>query len=401
MKFRWHRLVQVCMAWGMVISAMAPDRVTAVEIVDFEDYLLAPESHFSGPDPGGINIPGDFGTTVRVGSFTSGGVEFVNRYNLDFGSWSSFAVSNETDTTTPGFGNQYSAFPGGGAGRGADNYGVAFGYDDLLPNQFDLIPFDPLNVSHLQALPTLMLPPGFQAVSALVTNVTYAALSMLNGDAFAKQFGGPTGNDPDWFKLSVFGIDENNQPLGTEVELYLADYRFADNSLDYLLDDWTFLDLSPLVSARSLHFNLSSSDRGDFGMNTPSSFAIDNLTLEAVPTAVPEPGSFLLLGACGLFGGGLIRRRRSSQDGRRNVDSESRRLQNSSAREVDPCGGPRPPHWSRTVVAPETEKVQFRDDAIGDNFGSAGQRRGVRSRQFSAGTARMERFTLCDQRSNL
>ncbi len=35
-----------------------------------------------------------------------------------------------------------------------------------------------------------------------------------------------------------------------------------------------------MANARSLHFNLASSDSGPFGMNTPAYFAIDDLTLD-------------------------------------------------------------------------------------------------------------------------
>src|SRR4051812_34751802 len=45
--------------------------------------------------------------------FTSGGALFNNSF---FGfSWAGFALSRETDKTTPGFGNQFSAFAGSGA----------------------------------------------------------------------------------------------------------------------------------------------------------------------------------------------------------------------------------------------------------------------------------------------
>ena len=61
------------------------------------------------------------------------------------------------------------------------------------------------------------------------------------------------------------------------MDVYLADYRFADNSLDYILDTWTFVDLKPLGEVATLEFALSSSDTGDFGMNTPAYFCLDTL----------------------------------------------------------------------------------------------------------------------------
>ena len=40
-----------------------------------------------------------------------------------------------------------------------------------------------------------------------VTNNNYAYYSMLNGDAFAKKFGGGSSDDEDWFLLTITGKD--------------------------------------------------------------------------------------------------------------------------------------------------------------------------------------------------
>ena len=63
----------------------------------------------------------------------------------------------------------------------------------------------------------------------------------------------------------------------------MADYRFSDNAQDYIIDEWTYIDLSQLGDADSLVFSLSSSDNGQFGMNTPAYFCVDNIvTLDAL-----------------------------------------------------------------------------------------------------------------------
>jgi hypothetical protein len=139
----------------------------------------------------------------------------------------------------------------------------------------------------------------------MVTNTTYAALSMLQGDGFAKKFGGTSGDDPDWFKLTVYGTDTTGNVLSNAVSLFLADYRDAS---DYIVDQWTLLDLSPLADAHRLYFNLTSSDVGDYGMNTPGYFAIDNISM----TTVPEPSSLALLCGAGIVGAIWTHRRRSS-----------------------------------------------------------------------------------------
>ena len=83
---------------------------------------------------------------------------------------------------------------------------------------------------------------------------------------------------------------------------YLADYRSTDSAHDYIVDDWTWVDLSGLGTVDRIEFTLSSSDVGSFGMNTPAYFAMDCLN------AVPIPGALWLL-AGGLIGLMGIRRK--------------------------------------------------------------------------------------------
>lgn len=281
------------------------------DVISFGDLTLSSESNWHGSASGGTTVPGEFGD-VTVGSFESGGAQFVNRY-IDgevFDSWNGFAYSNEMDTMTAGFGNQYSVMTGSDHSADNDIFGVASGYDALTPNDADSDPFDPTSAADLRALPTFRLPADSVIEGMFVTNTTYAALSMLNGDGFAKKFGGAGGNDSDWFKITAYGIDALGNPLSTAVEFYLADYRFGDSDQDYVLDDWAYWDLTTLANARSVHFNLSSSDVGNFGMNTPSYFAVDDIQI----AAVPEPSSLLLLGGSLLAGGvwgGQRRRKRS------------------------------------------------------------------------------------------
>lgn len=220
--------------------------------IDFEDLPLAADSYYNGAD--------------GADGFASGGASFNNTFT-DFGggfsSWSGWSYSNRKDTTTPGFDNQYSAYAGGGAG-GSANYGVSFASTDEL------------SVSQLE------LPTGARPLSARITNSTYAALSMLQGDAFAKKFGGPTGADPDFFKLTITGLEADNDALGS-VDFYLADFRAAEAAGDYVVQDWREVDLSTLDGAAKLSFTLNSTDIGNFGMNTPAYFALDNLLLSAAP----------------------------------------------------------------------------------------------------------------------
>ncbi|GAF91706.1 unnamed protein product, partial [marine sediment metagenome] len=125
-------------------------------------------------------------------------------------------------------------------------------------------------------LPTITLDTADVVEGLYVTNNNYVCYAMLDGDAFSKKFGGDSGNDPDWFLLTITGKDVDGVVTST-VDFYLADYRFADNSADYIVNTWQYVDLTSLGAVKSLEFSLSSSDVGDWGMNTPAYFALDTL----------------------------------------------------------------------------------------------------------------------------
>jgi hypothetical protein len=161
-----------------------------------------------------------------------------------------------TDTTTAGFTNQYSCI----AGKGHENsrvYATSYVFIDPAVIKF---------------------PSTVRCEHLFVNNSTFAYRSMKDGDAFAKKFGGASGNDPDFFKLSIARW-VGGVALDT-TEFYLADYRFENNSQDYIVKNWTRIDFfqRPMDS---LSFSLSSSDNGQFGMNTPAYFCLDNLLVSA------------------------------------------------------------------------------------------------------------------------
>ena len=191
-----------------------------------------------------------------AGQFTSGDATFVNYYNAAYDSWAGFAVSKASDVTTSGLGNQYSAITGAGAGD--ENYMVGY-------------------ISSYSGTSYIKLASAQSVTSMSVTNSTFAHNSMRDGDAYAKQFGGATGDDPDYFLLSVKGY--NNDVYTDSTGFYLADFTNADNSQDYILDTWQTMVLSALGTVDSLVFELTSTDNGTWGMNTPAYFCMDNLTL--------------------------------------------------------------------------------------------------------------------------
>ena len=227
---------------------------SGAEIADFEDLSLDPNSYWNGSD--------------GSGGFVSGGAFFHNNYNFDWFYWDGFAYSNMTDTTTSGMAGQYNSIAGTGQGDSA-NYAVGFvGWAELPTVGFNAAVIDGL----------------------YVTNNNFAYYSMLNGDVFAKKFGGDDGNDPDWFLLTITGRDACDVVTGT-VEFYLADFRFENNGEDYIIDTWEYVDLSSLGMVTKLEFSLSSSDVGAWGMNTPAYFVIDTIVLCGYAPAAGQAGS--------------------------------------------------------------------------------------------------------------
>jgi hypothetical protein len=230
-------------------ALLAATSLQAQIIVDFEELTLPKaDTFYTGED--------------NSGQFISNDVIFENTYETtSWGySWSGFAYSNMTDDQTAGFGNQYSAFAGSGADN-SENYAIYFSEDTLI-------------------FPGI----GAEFGNASITNTTYAGISMRDGDQFAKQFGSPNGvdgqpdgtNGEDYFRVTIYGWGPQDE-LVDSTEVYLADFRFADNTQDYILKDWTDFDLSPLDGSKYLTFNFYSSDVGSFGINTPTYFALDNL----------------------------------------------------------------------------------------------------------------------------
>ena len=223
-------------------------------IEDLEHFQLQPNTYLNGSDlSGGFEISGGF---------------LPNSFDTTFQSWTGWAISSMQDTITEGYGNQYSAIAGSGA-DGSQNYAVSYHF---LPNTMQVIN----NFVDAQAVLR-----GLQ-----ITNGTYPYLSMLNGDGFAKKFGGADGNDPDYFLLTIRGINSNNE--ADSVLFYLADYTFEDNTMDYIVKDWTYVDLSSLSNSEVLTFELSSTDVGMFGVNTPTYFCIDNIEYDLFTSTQEE-----------------------------------------------------------------------------------------------------------------
>jgi hypothetical protein len=226
---------------GMMLSVASctkDDETVTTKTIDFESVALGDQGFWNGAD--------------GSGKFTTDGATFLNSYTVsptgDY--WGGFACSNKGDITTPGYTNQYSSAAGTGAAN-SSQFGLSYGGS------------------------TITFPKAVTLQYAAFVNSTYALIEMKMG-GFGKKFGGATGNDEDWFKLTIKGYaTEGGTP--TTLDIYLADYRFADNTNDYIINQWTSFDLSSLGSVVKVEFSYSSSDNTGEWSNTPSYVCIDNI----------------------------------------------------------------------------------------------------------------------------
>lgn len=270
------RLV-VAVALGLTAAGSA-----GAVVIDFEDLGLAPGAIDNG-DPGNLVA----GQSVSV-PIVSGGVSFANTYGIDsFGGydypyWLGFAGS-AVDTVVSGtakgaFTDQYTSYPGGGSG--SRTYMVAY------------------DTAAVISLPVPTTVSGFW-----IANTAYAYCTMANGDAY--NFAQPLASGTGWFAVTATGRLAGS-PQGT-AEFFLADLRGAEPL--GIRAGWTWFDLTPLGQVDQIEFSFAGAENQySFGsLLTPTYFAMDDLTV----AAVPEPsGLALLLTAGGAIGGlGWWRRR--------------------------------------------------------------------------------------------
>lgn len=203
----------------------------------FEDNYIADESSLAPTEDGSPLFSGSLafnGMTMNYGGFSY---------------WNGYSMSTETSTDFTILDDQYRSAAGGGHNSRA--FAVAF------PQAY--------------TIDVTSNPEGVTLPGMFVTNAAYTFTSMKNGDAYSRKF-----EKGDYYMITVTGTDAGGATTGS-IDFYLADLR-SDNEADhYLLDTWEWLDLRPLGNVTSLSFILDSSDKGQWGMNTPGYFCIDDL----------------------------------------------------------------------------------------------------------------------------
>lgn len=205
------------------------------------------------------------GSTAPLGTtFSDAEAILPNYYDTSWGGyWSGgWAYSNVTDSNTAGTSNLYGTRAGIGY-NSSSNFAV--GQQNAWIN---------LSTNAI----------GKVVDGFYITNSTYAARVIENGNNFSRKFGdttgtghnGPQGSYPDYFLMTVYGY-YNGLKITDSVNFYLADFRGPD-SLDYIVKNWHWVNLQSLGNVDSVQFTMRSSDVSAFGINTPLFFCIDNFT---------------------------------------------------------------------------------------------------------------------------
>ena len=104
----------------------------------------------------------------------------------------------------------------------------------------------------------------------------------MYGDSYAKKF-----TDKDTLALIISGFNATYEEIGS-VTYYLA----VDGKVN---QNWTKVDLSSIGKCFGLNFRMTSTDMSEFGINTPTYFALDGLTIstEKLGTALRDTESIV------------------------------------------------------------------------------------------------------------
>ncbi len=243
-------ITSITIIYCLVLSFNTKAQIT--ENFDGPTFTLTPNSYYK-------NTTVDDWQTSSLPSFAT----FRYHWDTAFGGfWSSgSAYTNVKDTSNGTYINLYGSITNGGFNG---NYYVASQDKAIIKMNSNALSLS-----------------GF-----FVTNTTYAYKTIKNGNFVARKFGDTTGTHsglpqgtyPDWFKLVVRPY-RAGVLLTDSVEHYLADYRAAGTTNDFIQKNWQYVFCAGLPISDSILITLRSSDNGSFGMNTPGFFCMDNISV--------------------------------------------------------------------------------------------------------------------------
>ena len=236
---------------AIALSIATTLSIKAQTTVTFDTFTLSPNAYYQN----------NAGT-----DFSNSGITFQYDWHSSFGYWSGgSAYTNLNDTVDGTYTNLYgnitgSAFSGSNYATAQNGAVISFSNNTTAVNGF------------------------------YITNTTFAWKVIKQGNSFSRRFGDTTGTNsvpsipqgtyPDWFKLSVFGY-RNGTQLTDTINFYLADYKAPGTLNDYTVKNWQYVNCTALGQVDSIKFELTSSDVGSFGINTPTYFSMDNFVTQS------------------------------------------------------------------------------------------------------------------------
>lgn len=213
-------------------------------VVSFENQKLNSEGFWMGEENGNGTEDG-WGGTTYVCTYTEKDLNFKTDYtHSDWGdSFMGFGISNRTATDFSATNLTIDQFNNvTGKAHSGKQFAVVYGQGATLFTN---------NVA------------GVNIKGFFYTNSSYLVSSVKNGDSYAKKF-----ESGDYLKVTVTADN------GKSVDFYPADYRSGAT----IISDWTWVDLSSLGKVKTLTFSFDGTDKGEWGLNTPSYVCIDDLT---------------------------------------------------------------------------------------------------------------------------
>ncbi|MCM1006114.1 MAG: DUF4465 domain-containing protein [Prevotella sp.] len=179
--------------------------------------------------------------------------------------WNGFTPArvSSTEVQSNWLDHQFQIMTGGGVEGVGTPYIVAFW--DNQENKSTPVQDRSCRITYQKTLTSE--PAVFAPIYVYVQNTAYTYYTMRDGSAFSKKF-----DRDDYLILTAHGVKTDGTEL--ETSIWLADGN------EYL-NEWTQFDLRGLGEITTLYFTLRGSDTGQWGLNTPSYFALDQLTVRA------------------------------------------------------------------------------------------------------------------------
>ncbi len=221
----------------LMVAALLCTFACFAQVVDFEDLTLNPNSSWIGAD--------------GTGQFTSSYLTLYNDYSSQYGSWQGFAYTNGTDTESNSYSN-LSSCVGHGASN-SDYYVTAYIGTDWMGDNSQIPVGMKINTEN---------------AGDFANRGAYFCMPVLLKKWVDREYA----SNHFYFKLKASAYA--NGTLIGDSEIMMADFTEGNS---YMMDDWTYVDLSWIANADSLYFTAISNDTaGGYGINTPLYFSMDN-----------------------------------------------------------------------------------------------------------------------------